>query len=153
MNPDVQEELIQEELIQDLNSTDFISTEASGQVTSFSGSETNEQWNKVVDKTTAFLADLPDYLTEFFGQYKRPIVTVGLIFGSVIAVKLTLAILNSINEIPLLSPTFELIGLGYSAWFIYRYLLRASNRKELSSDFNELKAQVLGQRNQNAPKL
>lgn len=143
---------LKEEVIEDLTSTDFISTDDLGQVTPFSSPD-NEQWSRVVDKTTAFLADLPDYLTDFFGQYKRPIVTVGLVFGSVIAVKLTLAILNSINEIPLLSPTFELIGLGYSAWFIYRYLLRASNRKELSSDFNELKAQVLGQRNQNAPKL
>ncbi len=148
MNPEVKEDVIE-----DFISPEFISTEESGSVTPFSSSETNEQWSQVVDKATAFLADLPDYLTDFFGQYKRPIVTAGLIFGSVIAVKLTLAILNSINEIPLLSPTFELIGLGYSAWFIYRYLLRASNRKELSSDFNELKAQVLGQRNQNAPKL
>jgi len=144
---------VKEDVIEDFTSPEFISTEESGPVTPFSSSETNEQWSQVVDKATAFLADLPDYLTDFFGQYKRPIVTAGLILGSVIAVKLTLAILSSINEIPLLSPTFELIGLGYSAWFIYRYLLRASNRKELSSDFNELKAQVLGQRNQNTPKL
>ena len=36
------------------------------------------------------------------------------------------------------------VGMGYTAWFIYRYLWKASNRQELSRDFNSLKEQVLG---------
>jgi hypothetical protein len=71
-------------------------------------------------------------------------VTLGLIFGAVVSVKLTLALLDAINDIPLLAPTFELIGLAYTAWFIYRYLWKASTRQELSGDFNALKDQVLG---------
>lgn len=104
----------------------------------------NEQYQQFVDKVTAFLGNLPDYLSSFFGQYRRPIVTIALILAAIIAVRLTLAILRSINDIPLLSPLFELIGLGYTAWFVYRYLLRASNRSELIEDFNSLKGQVLG---------
>ncbi|MGG6294716.1 CAAD domain-containing protein [Leptolyngbya sp. AN02str] len=114
-----------------------------------SDSQAGEQWKQITDKATALLADLPEYVTSFFGEYRRPIVTIGLIAGAIVAVKLTLAILGSINDIPLLAPSFELIGIGYSAWFIYRYLLKASNRKELSEDFNSLKSQVLGQRNNN----
>ncbi|HEY9737803.1 MAG TPA: CAAD domain-containing protein, partial [Trichocoleus sp.] len=72
--------------------------------------------------------------------------TIGLLFASIISVKLVLAVLGAINEIPLLSPTFELIGLTYSGWFVYRYLLRASNRQELVEDINSLKDQVLGKR-------
>ena len=109
-----------------------------------SGSQTSEQWKEISDKISALLADLPDYVSDFFKEYKRPLVTVGLFVGAIIAVKLTLAVLSAINDIPLLAPTFELIGFGYSAWFIYRYLLRASNRHELSEDFNSLKEQVLG---------
>jgi hypothetical protein len=52
--------------------------------------------------------------------------------------------LGAINEIPLLAPTFELIGLIYSGWFLYRYLLKASNRQELFQDINSIKDQVLG---------
>ncbi|MBD1910291.1 MULTISPECIES: CAAD domain-containing protein [unclassified Leptolyngbya] len=107
---------------------------------------TGQQYQQIIDKATALLGDLPDYLTTFFGQYRRPIVTIGLVIGAIIAVRLTLAILKSINDIPLLSPSFELIGIGYSAWFVYRYLLKASTRSELVSDFNGLKEQILGDR-------
>lgn len=106
--------------------------------------EANAQWRQIGDKVSAFLADLPEYLGDFFGEYKRPIVTIGLILGAIIAVKLLLAILGAINDIPLLSSFFELVGMGYSAWFVYRYLLKASTRKELGEDFNALKEQVLG---------
>jgi hypothetical protein len=123
-----------------------INTEEAGTLTQFSSNNqsSNEQWRQIGEKVSEFLSYLPDYLTEFFSEYKRPIITVGLVVGALIAVKLTLAILDAVNDIPLLAPTFELIGFGYSAWFIYRYLLRASNRQELASDFNALKEQVLG---------
>ncbi|MBD2258554.1 CAAD domain-containing protein [Pseudanabaena sp. FACHB-2040] len=108
------------------------------------GGGNSQQVQRVLDKVSELLGDLPEYVTDFFREYQRPIITVGLIFASIISVKLVLAILGAINEIPLLSPTFELIGLTYSGWFVYRYLLRASNRQELVEDINTLKAQVLG---------
>lgn len=104
----------------------------------------SEQWKQVGDRISAFLADLPEYLTDFFGEYRRPIITISLIIGALIAVKLLLAILDAINDIPLLSSIFELVGMGYSAWFIYRYIWKAENRQELSNDFNALKQQILG---------
>lgn len=110
------------------------------------GNEASQKAQQIWDKVSALLADLPAYVTDFFREYQRPIITVGLIFGSVVSVKLVLAILGAINEIPLLSPSLELIGLTYSGWFIYRYLLRASNRQELVEDINTLKEQVLGRR-------
>ncbi len=108
--------------------------------------ESTEQFQQIWAKVSVLLADLPEYVSDFFKEYKRPIVTIGLILAAIISVKLTLAILGAINEIPLLAPVFELIGLTYSGWFVYRYLLRASNRQELLEDFNSLKAQVLGKR-------
>ncbi|WAL62308.1 CAAD domain-containing protein [Thermocoleostomius sinensis] len=106
----------------------------------------NEQWKRVGDRISAFLADLPEYLTDFFGEYRRPIITVSLIIAALIAVKLLLAILDAINDIPLMSSLFELVGMGYSAWFIYRYVWKAESRQELSRDFNALKAQIFGQK-------
>jgi len=49
-----------------------------------------------------------------------------------------------LNDIPLVAPTFELIGIGYSAWFVYRYLLKASTRQELTNEIATLKSQVIG---------
>jgi hypothetical protein len=108
--------------------------------------EVNQQLQAVLDKASAVLANLPDYVTDFFKEYKRPLVTVGLILAAFVSVKLLLALLNAVNEVPLLAPTFELVGLGYTAWFVYRFLLKDVNRQELTENFTSLKDQVLGKR-------
>ena len=114
-------------------------------IASFStDAETNAQWRRIGESVSAFLSNLPDYIGEFFSEYKRPLITLGLVLAAFVSVKLLLAILDSINDIPLLAPTFELIGLGYSAWFVYRYLWQASKRKELSANLNAFKDRVLG---------
>lgn len=112
-------------------------------------SESNSQFQEYVDLVLSYLSKLPDYLGDFFGEYQKPLLTVGLIVAAFVTVKVTLAVLDALNDIPLLSPFFELVGMGYAGWFVYRYLLRASTRKELSEELKGLKNQVLG----NTPKL
>lgn len=106
--------------------------------------EASEQWRQVGERVSAFLSDLPDYLGQFFSEYKRPLITIGLVLAAFISVRLVFAVLDSLDDIPLLAPTFELIGIAYSAWFIYRYLWQASNRKELADNLDSLKRRVLG---------
>ncbi|MCC5646017.1 CAAD domain-containing protein [Nostoc sp. CHAB 5824] len=106
--------------------------------------QSQDEWLKYGEQISSFLATLPEYLGSFFNQYKQPLVTVGLIVGAIVGVKVLLAILDALNDIPLVAPTFELIGIGYSAWFVYRYLLKASTRKELTSEITTLKSQVVG---------
>lgn len=145
MEPEVKQDM-NPEVVTEVETTKVsLDGEDAGTITQFTTTtESEEQWRQFGERVSAFLADLPDYLSEFFGEYRRPIITIGLIFGAIVFAKLALAILDSVNDIPLLAPTFEVIGLGYSAWFVYRYLLRASNRKELAEDFNSLKEQILG---------
>jgi hypothetical protein len=104
----------------------------------------NQQLNQVGERVSKFLAGLPEYLSDFFGEYRRPLITLGLIFGGILAVKMTLALLDAVDDIPLLAPILQLVGLGYSAWFVYRYLLKASTREELGQELGELKDQVVG---------
>jgi CAAD domains of cyanobacterial aminoacyl-tRNA synthetase len=132
MEPDVQKETVKVEI------------DSPGSITTISSDPSNEQWREVGEKVSDFLADLPAYLSDFFGEYKRPIVTISLIIGALIAVKLLLAVLSAINDLPLFSSLFELIGMGYTAWFVYRYLLKASTREQLATEFSSLKEQVLG---------
>ncbi|WP_341531217.1 CAAD domain-containing protein [Nostoc sp. UHCC 0302] len=106
--------------------------------------QSQDQWLKYGEQISSFLATLPEYLGSFFNEYKQPLVSVGLIVGSIVAVKVLLAVLDALNDIPLVAPTFELIGIGYSAWFVYRYLLKASTRQELTSEITTLKSQVVG---------
>ncbi|MFK8186000.1 MAG: CAAD domain-containing protein [Phormidesmis sp.] len=110
--------------------------------------ETIEQVKRVAAQVVDNLGELPKYFGEFFQEYRRPLLALSLIFGAFISVKLTLAILDAINDVPVLAPLFELIGLLYSGWFIYRYLLKASNRSELASEMNALKDQILGRTSQ-----
>lgn len=106
--------------------------------------QSQEQWLKYGEQVSGFLASLPEYLGEFFNRYKQPLVVVGLIVGAILTVKVVLAVLDALNDFPLVAPTFELIGIGYSAWFVYRYLLKASTRQELTGEIASLKSQVVG---------
>lgn len=45
--------------------------------------------------------------------------------------RVAIAVVDALNDIPLLAPTFQLVGIGYSLWFVGRYLLFALNRQEL----------------------
>lgn len=106
--------------------------------------ETQDQLRQYGEQVSQFLATLPEYLGNFFNEYKQPLVSIGLILGAIVSVKVLLAVLDALNDIPLVAPTFELIGIGYSAWFVYRYLLKASTREELTSEITTLKSQVVG---------
>ena len=106
--------------------------------------ESQEQWLKYGELVSSFLGSMPEYLGSFFSKYKQPLVSVGLIIGALVAVKVVLAVLGALNDIPLVAPTFELIGIGYSVWFVYRYLLNAKSREELTGEIDTLKSQVMG---------
>ena len=43
---------------------------------------------------------------------------------------------------PQLPKLFELVGLGYTTWFTYRYLLFKSSREELVEDIESLKKKI-----------
>ena len=113
-------------------------------VVSAQSSQSSEQWSQIGERVSYYLGQLPDLLSDFFSQNQRLLINLGLLFGGIVTVKLTLAILDAINDIPLLAPTFELVGIGYSAWFVYRYLLKSENRQELSQEIDSLKQQVIG---------
>jgi len=106
--------------------------------------ETQDQLRQYGEQISQFLATLPEYVGNFFNDYKQPLVSIGLILGAIVSVKVLLAVLDALNDIPLVAPSFELIGIGYSAWFVYRYLLKASTREELTSEITTLKSQVVG---------
>lgn len=92
-----------------------------------------------------FLSQVFDYIKEFVDANQKSLVNLLLIFLGIVAVKVTLAVISAINDIPLLAPSFELVGLGYTGWFVYRYLLTKSSRQELVQEFESLKTQVVGQ--------
>ncbi len=108
---------------------------------------TKTQWQELSDRFAIFLERFPEYVGGFFNQYKTQITSVALIFAAIISVKIVLAVLDAINDIPIIAFFFELVGIAYVAWFISRYLLKASTRQELFSEINSLKNQIIGNEN------
>ncbi len=106
--------------------------------------EQSENWQQVKDQVLSVLSGLFDYVGQFFGEYRRPITNVALLVLALIALDILLAVLDAVNDIPLIAPLLELVGLGYSIWFVIRYMLRASTRQELSGQVQSLTDQVLG---------
>jgi CAAD domains of cyanobacterial aminoacyl-tRNA synthetase len=139
---------MQEPEFMETKSTEAIKSELNNQTGTITKiqppAESQEQWLKYGEQVSGFLGTLPEYLGSFFNKYKQPLIVLGTIVGAIVAVKVVLAILDALNDIPLVAPTFELIGIGYSSWFIYRYLLKASTRQELTSEITTLKSQVVG---------
>ncbi|MEB3293646.1 MAG: CAAD domain-containing protein [Synechococcales bacterium] len=107
---------------------------------------TSEQVKEVLAQAYDVLNNLPERLSEFFTEYKQLLTTLGLVFGAIIAVKLTFALLAALNEIPLVEPALELVGLGTTTWFIIRFLLKAEQRQEFYTLFNDTKNQVIGRK-------
>lgn len=104
----------------------------------------SQPWQDILDSFLDFLAKIPNYIGSFFSDYRQPLVTLLLIASALVTIYITLAVLDAIDDIPLLSPLLELVGLGYAAWFVYRYLWKAENRKELWQEFDAFKAQIVG---------
>ncbi|TAD94474.1 MAG: glutamate--tRNA ligase [Oscillatoriales cyanobacterium] len=108
--------------------------------------EAPSQAQQIKEQVISILSELPAYIGAFYEQYKSPLTVVGLIFASIISLKVLLGVVDELNDIPLLAPTFELIGIGYTVWFVYRYLLRSSNRQQLGQEIQAIKEQVFGKK-------
>ncbi|MEA5502593.1 CAAD domain-containing protein [Halotia wernerae UHCC 0503] len=102
------------------------------------------QWRQIGRKTSDFLTQLPEYFRRFFQNYKQPLIIIVLTVAAIVTGKVLLAMIGAINEIPLLASVFEVIGLGYVTWFVFRYLVKSSTRQELAKEIEFLKQQIVG---------
>jgi CAAD domains of cyanobacterial aminoacyl-tRNA synthetase len=134
---------MESQLQQEYTDTQNIKVSAPGTMVTIEPN-TDDQWTRVGSQVSGFLSQLPDIIGNFWENYKQPITSLGLIFAAIITVKVVLAVISALNDIPLLAPTFELVGIAYSAWFVNRYLLQASNRQELAQEIDKLKGKVVG---------
>merc|ERR1712093_688106 len=81
-----------------------------------------DKWEKVENKTSVIL----------YGG------------GALVILWFASTIDGAVNNIPLFPKLLELIGLSYTAWFVYRYLIFKTSRQELVQDIEELKKKVSG---------
>ncbi|MDF5725894.1 MAG: CAAD domain-containing protein [Rhizonema sp. PD37] len=111
--------------------------------------EPETQWQQIGVKVANFLAQLPEYLGDFFEKNQRTIINLSLIVAILVSIRVLFAAVDAINHIPLLYPFFELVGIGYATWFIFRYLIKASTRQELGEKFQVYQKELTGMKDAN----
>lgn len=70
---------------------------------------------------------------------------IGLGFAGIVALWASLNLITAIDKLPVISSGFELVGILFSTWFTYRYLLFKPDRQELSKIVKKSVADILGQ--------
>lgn len=106
--------------------------------------QTFDQVKEISSKVIGSLGDAPKYLSDIFDEFKPQITVIGIVLAALIGVKMIFAVLGAINDVPVLAPAFELIGIGATVWFVIRYLWKADTRKELVGTLDAAKNQVIG---------
>jgi hypothetical protein len=91
-----------------------------------------------------FLDQLPKYLNRFATGCKQSIIGIAYITAIASTAKLVLDVLDIVDDIPLADLLFQLTGMGYVTWFIFRYTLRASTRQELAAQISFIQKEIVG---------
>lgn len=103
------------------NGSGGVDPEVQAKLDEFQG-KLSKWWDEIEDKPTFFLY-------------------VGVaVFGLTVANQF----LNAVERVPLMPTLLKLVGLVYSSWFTYKYLLFAEGRGQLSKDFDKLKDGIAG---------
>ncbi|KAG6535396.1 protein CURVATURE THYLAKOID 1C, chloroplastic-like isoform X2 [Zingiber officinale] len=68
----------------------------------------------------------------------------GLGFAAIVAVWASSNLIGAIDKLPVVPIVFEVIGLLFTWWFIYRYLLFRPDREEFSKIVKDAISSVLG---------
>uniref|UniRef100_UPI0025D3211D CAAD domain-containing protein n=1 Tax=Okeania sp. SIO2F4 TaxID=2607790 RepID=UPI0025D3211D len=105
-----------------------------------------EQINKIKEQLIDIFSNLPDYISQFYQEYKTQLKVVGSLTLAILTLTLIVSFLQTLQGIPILSVSFEFIGMGYAVWFVYRYLLQKSNRQELLDKIQDIKAEIVGKK-------
>ncbi|XP_008795177.1 protein CURVATURE THYLAKOID 1A, chloroplastic-like [Phoenix dactylifera] len=68
--------------------------------------------------------------------------------GALVALWISVTIVGAVDSLPLFPKVMEVVGLAYTLWFSYRYLIFKENRDELIEIVEDLKQQILGPSNE-----
>ena len=61
----------------------------------------------------------------------------GYAAGALVALTILRAVVSAVDSIPILPSALELIGLGYTTWFVWRYVLFKESREELLEEIED----------------
>ena len=111
--------------VQEQTNPKDLSTETEGSLTP-AFSLGNQPWQEWLTPMVDSFAKVPEYVGRFFSEYKQPLTTLGLLILSFISVKIMIAVLGAIDDVPLLAPLFPASIIPKPPPVIIPYPLRVS---------------------------
>ncbi|KAK1265846.1 hypothetical protein QJS04_geneDACA019327 [Acorus gramineus] len=85
------------------------------------------------------------YISNAWNKSEDRIAFAGLGFAGIVALWASINLIGAIDKLPLVPSVLEFIGILFSWWFVYRYLLFKPDREELSRSLKKSISDVLGQ--------
>ncbi|KAI3411551.1 CAAD domain-containing protein [Psidium guajava] len=73
------------------------------------------------------------------------VAVIGLGFAGIVAIWASANLVTAIDKLPLIPSTMEFIGILFSSWFTYRYLLFKPDREEFFRSTKKSISDILGQ--------
>jgi len=88
------------------------------------------------------LVELLGNLVKVWKENRTLLISLGLVVVvlplTTLLIGLVVSLLTAIHSVPLLASILRLIGVGYSAWFVARYLLSETTQQKLSGLWQKL---------------
>lgn len=95
-------------------------------------------------QTQEILADFSDFMGKLFSGYQKALGGVFFIIILLFLTKITTTVVATINQIPVVNLTMELVGIIYTIVFVSRNLLLAKTRKSLLEKIKLTREDILG---------
>lgn len=103
-----------------------------------------ESWKSFQAQATNFFATVTQSTVTFFRENQQLLGTLGWILLSLLGIRVLFASLDAVDDVPLMSSFLKIIGLVSVSRFVWRYLVRASDRQELTQKLSRVKEELLG---------
>lgn len=107
--------------------------------------EAAETWQSFQTSASSFLTNAISSAKALFSRNRRFFTTLGWLLLALLGVRILFAVLETIDELPLVTPILKLIGLVTVVQFTRRYLIREQDRQDLRQLLNRTRAEFLGQ--------
>jgi hypothetical protein len=100
---------------------------------------------ETVDDSQAALEDVLKNVQEAWEKTDDKVAIAGLGVAGLVALWAASGLVNAVDKLPLIPDFFEIVGILFSGWFVYRYLLFKPDREELFKKIDDIKSKITGQ--------
>ncbi|MCG9892034.1 MAG: valine--tRNA ligase [Thermosynechococcaceae cyanobacterium MS004] len=97
----------------------------------------------ILKDIAVILDTLPGGLLRILTQYRSGLLWIGAIATAIVSADVLLAIIDTLNRVPLVGPFLEVVGLTVAGQFIYKRLLWKENREQFIESLRSQKSRIV----------